>query len=378
MTPYKLDSLVTNDLTTYAYKPTSTEKSVVAIENSGLARKLSKELPSSNNLDYLDHLTNGRMFNIAFGIREGNTNPTYVYDEFLSGTTKQITCKWNAPVYNYVENKNESSEIILAESGYDYSSSSKAKSAGQDRVNKGEFSQYSGVNVTTERKSFSYKYKYIIKGTTYKRYYSHTSGGEWYVSSSGPSSPLTPAINIDELRIYSGNSFTISLSDELDENGQKYSEAYEITKIKVYCSGNNLIRATDGISIEAMHINIPQKYHYARFVDSTLELPSTKNSPLSGMDYEGDFGDNNSAHIWSGLGRSSVTLVLADYFCEASFDIGYIWDNRDKFDLDNILKFVPYDYTYQLPEATDFSKYIVIDKIEVKCTKKSTASATEQ
>ena len=98
------------------------------------------------------------------------------------------------------------------------------------------------------------------------------------------------------------------------------------------------------------------------------------------MDYEGDFGENSSIHIWAGSGKSSVTLKLADYFCEAYFDASDIGQSlfQGKFDMNNILKFVPYDYKYveaDMTVETEKNKSLVIDRIEVKCTKKATAAS---
>jgi hypothetical protein len=55
--------------------------------------------------------------------------------------------------------------------------------------------------------------------------YTQTSGGEW-TDASTTTERSGPTVNTDQLRVYCGNSFTISVSDS----------NYEITKIKVYCS----------------------------------------------------------------------------------------------------------------------------------------------
>lgn len=215
-----------------------------------------------------------------------------------------------------------------------------------------------------EKKVTGTRYRYRITYTTNVTtpYYTYLKDGNWTETTKSTEPENTDPPTTDELRVYCGNSFTISVAGD-----------YEITKVKVYCSGNNYIRGTDGIHIPIVNYDIPQKYYYARFVDSSLTLPSAENTPLTGMDYEGDFGENSSIHIWSGSGKSSVTLKLADYFCEAYFDISYIGQSlfQGKFDINNILKFVPYDYKYVAPTSEDFSKSIVIDRIEVKCTKRT-------
>lgn len=214
---------------------------------------------------------------------------------------------------------------------------------------------------------YRYRITYSTEVTT--PYYTYKEGGDWSETYGKPTPvPNTSVPTQDELRIYCGNSFTISVDGD-----------YEITKVKVYCSGNNYIRGTDGVNIPIVNYDIPQKYYYARFVESSLPLPSDKNAQLQGMDYEGDFGENTSVHQWVGAGKKSVTLVLADYFCEAYFDVTDIGQSllQGKFDMNNILKFVPYDYQYvQANTSVDAekNKSIVIDRIEVKCTKATSAT----
>ena len=193
-------------------------------------------------------------------------------------------------------------------------------------------------------------------------YFMDASNGGWSDPKPASNPEYLDEIKTDELKIYCGNSLTISCAD-----------GYEISSIKLYCSGNNFIVGKDGMSFGTL--KIPQKYYYARFVESTTKLPGEKNKPVSGMDYIGDFGDDTSTHIWSGAGKNSVTLVLADYYCEAKFDIQEIASNimAGKFDINNILEFVPFDYQY-LSTNIDYDKHIVIDHIEVKCTPKSTSS----
>ena len=225
-----------------------------------------------------------------------------------------------------------------------------------------------GSRYKKEVKGVRYRYRITYSTNVTTPYFTYLKDGNWTETTKSTEPENTDPPTTDELRVYCGNSFTISVGGD-----------YEITKVKVYCSGNNYIRGTDGIHVPIVKIDVPQKYYYARFVDSSLTLPSAENTPLKGMDYEGDFGENSSIHIWSGSGESSVTLKLADYFCEAYFNPNDIGQSilQGKFDMNNILKFVPYNYKYVTPTSEDFSKSIVIDRIEVKCTKKATA-ATEQ
>ena len=373
LTRYTLDSLITTD-GTYAYKPTSTEKSVVATETNKSSRILTKDLPSSTNLDHFDHLRSGDKLNISFAKSDGGKNPTYLYDELVSGTTNECTYKWSVPVYTPVENKNESQEYTLAESGYDYKSESEAKTAGEAAAKK--FTGYSQITVTTDSQwqIFRTRYKYIIKGTTYKKYYKQTSGGEWYLASSTGAKPMSAGINTDELRMYSGNSFTISLSDATDEDGLKYSEAYEITKVKIYFSGDNMLKEPS-LSLTNFDLNTV----YARFVDDSIYsqlgsngITGDESAHITGMDYNDDL----KTQQWAGSGRSSVTLTLVDFILdpEVNMSITDILANLGDFDFSNPLAtFANYTYRYK-KAATATDKYLVIDKIEVKCTKKAAAS----
>jgi hypothetical protein len=78
----------------------------------------------------------------------------------------------------------------------------------------------------------------------------------------------------------------------------------------------------------------------------------TETLHLPGMGYSD--GNNGGWQEWSGDGRSSVTLILAHYF------------------VDNNVREKTYTYKYD-NASTYFDKSIVIDKIEVKCTKKPEA-----
>ncbi len=189
---------------------------------------------------------------------------------------------------------------------------------------------------------------------------SKPSVGQVYVQADGtgiwgdpvPSSTnLTPAINTDELRIYCGNSFTISLSEAAK------AEGYEITKVKVHYSGDNYVGESGGI------FGLGADDVYARFVDSNINLADHKleNQPiigstevlqLPGMDYSAD--GETGWHQWTGNGRTSITLVLADYNI-------------------NNNSLTSYSYLYDTSPMTP-TKYIIVDQIEVKCAKKKNAT----
>ena len=165
------------------------------------------------------------------------------------------------------------------------------------------------------------------------------------------STNLTPAINTDELRIYCGNSFTISLSEAAK------AEGYDITKVKVHYSGDNYVGESGGM------FGLGADDVYARFVDSNINLADYKleNQPifgstevlqLPGMDYSTD--GETGWHQWTGNDRTSITLVLADYNI-------------------NNNSLTSYSYFYDTSPMTP-TKYIIVDQIEVKCAKKKNAT----
>ena len=81
---------------------------------------------------------------------------------------------------------------------------------------------------------------------------------------------------------------------------------------------------------------------------------ATETLQLPGMEYNDNTSSGTGIHQWSGDGRTSVTLVLADYYVNNNMTAN--------------------SYTYRYANASvDLSKYLIIDKIEVKCTKKPEA-----
>lgn len=199
------------------------------------------------------------------------------------------------------------------------------------------------------------KFKVVYSGTTVP-YYAFPTGSPWHIQKVDgkdyrEKDSINDQINTDELRMYCGNSFTISLNDACKND-------YEITKVRVHFSGSDLIEKTGGI------LGAGEDEYYARFVDSTIDLADkseeisrygggTVTLQLPGMEYSEVSG--KSVHQWTGDGRTSVTLVLSDYVI-----------------LDNLMQGT-YVYKYQ-NASRKLSQYFVIDRIEVKCTKKSTSS----
>jgi hypothetical protein len=190
----------------------------------------------------------------------------------------------------------------------------------------------------------------IVKSSSISLY---NVSSEGYWRSSTETTESSGVINTDELRFYCGNSLTISVNDS----------NYEISKVKVYFRNGNQITTT----------TLPVSSTHARFVDSTL-LPTDGSNiikteskslnfesvdviQLNGMDYSANSSSGEVWQQWSGNGRSSVTLVLADYHIQNGD-----WTN-----------WTESIYTYKIAD-TNLSKYFVIDRIEVKCTKKATSS----
>lgn len=370
-------------------RPSSTFKEDVQVKSIINNKHLESDLTTAilNPLDY----PRGQMFDISFS---GNVNPTY------------------APLYKYSENYGDSQKITTikrwkviypeksftpyvlppttytAEGSFSESDNARNKDNGKTNVyNNGRsnakikavemakqehpgYTKYEIINYDDNDVKFSdEKWSSILSFLpgTYSAnvtftidvycssdalepmiYYASASGG-WYEYDSATSS--VDGIQEDQLRMYCGNSFTISLADA-------YKNDYEITKVKVYYSGNNLVDEYGTLDADKA---------YARFVDSKIPLPtetltvsaigSTETMQLAGMDYNDDSGSGTGTHQWTGAGRDAVTLVLADYL---------VATNLDGFSIVNV-----YQYT-NTPRQPGES--IVIDRIEVKCTPKSTSN----
>lgn len=168
--------------------------------------------------------------------------------------------------------------------------------------------------------------------------------GQWSDPEPYSSTSEGPTLTSDELRIYCGNSFTITCTDP----------DYEITKVKVHFSGSNQIE--DGVSVD----------YLARFVDSTINLTEPikgdESSHLFGMEYN----EADGWHQWSGSGKQSITLNLADYVITSELDWGEILSG-------NLGSAVAYDYEYRTA-SRNLNQYIVVDRIEVKCIQKASAN----
>ena len=389
-----------------AYKPTSTQKSGTQTATEKFEKKLDKKLPSASDLKTLDHLTYGNMLNISFAQDKGSTLPAFVYDELVSGTTTTNTRTWIRPEYlgttydmeglskdDYQEGTDSGTGGSVSQ--YLGGSLNKAKQSAFERayenakiaalenLNNLETTIYQGY--TLDESSVYYSPDDLKWDSPIGVSYSNQSGNKytgWTITctvtlkahgtfnenaklelfSQKPetgkwgdpvpkSTNLTPAINTDEMRMYCGNSFTISLSEAAK------AEGYEITKVKVHYSGDNYVGESGGI------FGLGADDVYARFVDSNINLADYKleNQPiigstevlqLPGMDYSPD--GETGWHQWTGNDRTSITLVLADYNI-------------------NNNSLTSYSYLYDTSPMTP-TKYIIVDQIEVKCAKKKNAT----
>ena len=399
--------------------PTSEEKIDKEIKTETSTIKLEKDLPSSTDLSSLDP---GKMLNINFGNPQGSMNPTFVYDELVYDNKIENTRKWNVPTYeldsyevegdsktvSYTTTAEHTGEQLGSILGYDLGKMSafgsikidlgwlgqyefgegaysKAKAAAWEGLKKLIKEQYPNYLYDNDPKAADYtdlewnskvsediiKYTIVKSSRTGKQYkceckvtcsieitldskteyYRDATNGGWGEPSEEKSFK-DPKINADELRMYCGNSFTISLSQAAKNEG------YEITKVKVYYSGDNYVDETGGF------LGYGTDKVYARFVESTIDLSKHKleNQPiigstemlqLPGMDYSAD--GKKGWHQWTGESNTSVTLVLADYnvnYNAASFSYSYLYDTT----------------------PLKSSKYIIVDQIDVKCSKKKKAT----
>lgn len=411
-----------------AYKPSTTPKSGTQTETIKFIKVLDKKLPSASDLRTFDHLRDGNMINISFDQSKGTTLPAFVYDELASGTTTTNTRTWIRPKYNlkeypldpktYTKNANgEGSETGISigtsevqqasvndakQNAFDGTTSTstvanrvegaypKAKKDAEKKLDEilkqypesegWTHTPYDCTPLSWNQETSNIKWSEpIIETGSYwffgTKYYtkkvtitctvtvtasvtvSKPSVGEVYIQAEGTGmwkdqagkpDPIDNSINTDELRMYCGNSFTISLSEAAK------AEGYEITKVKVHYSGNNFV---DNFG------TLKEDKAYARFVDNEIILSdyeladqfiigSTEVLQLPGMDFSAD--GETGWHQWAGEGRNSITLLLADY------NVNY-----------NITS-ISYTYNYD-STPLDPEKFIIVDQIEVKCSKKKKA-----
>lgn len=424
LSDYTLDKATLTD----AYEETSTRKSITQTSLKTSTVEKTQSLPSSFALNPLNE-----KLTIAFDQCDGSSVPVFTYDELYSQVKTTSTQYWNKPLYTGTtyeltpQSETPSSTGTGSETGVSTGTSSlqqasesdakkvafdgtqttstltcwvdgaypKAKNDAKGKLDEllknypttdgwvhgtYEYTQLSWnqqvsnikwSNLKTETKKglfSSYTSKVTITCTVTvtgsvivtkpgsKTLYLQVEGtGNWSPATTTTESS-GPTVNTDQLRVYCGNSLTISVN-------AANANDYVISKVKVHISGGNRIKNVP-VSSELTTDN-----YYARFVDSTL-IPTGRGQiayaeqgmfdygtgeyiVLQGMEYSGDSTDSDIWQQWTG-NDSSVTLVLTDY--KVSTRAGF---NAK--------------YTYQTAD-TDKSKYIIIDRIEVKCTKKAAAT----
>ena len=396
---------------TDAYEETSTRKSITESSAKTSIVQKTQNLPSTFTLNPLDD-----KLKISFAQADGNNVPVFTYDELYSQVQTTSTQYWNKPVYTGTTHEMEPQTATESDSGsgsseLDYVTwptntlniskqtifSIALREAKDDALEKleakiKEDAKYQGWTYDADKVSYSpepstlswdtnsssIKYETREEGSWVKRkivkctitltatltlskssqivLYTQTSGGVWSDPTTTTSS-TGPTVNTDQLRVYCGNSFTISLSDA-------YKDDYEITKVKIHYSAGNLIKST----------TLPQSSTHARFVESSLipdgtgvrtiaeksvdlNFENLETITLNGMDYSADSNNSDGWNQWTGKGTDSITLVLTDYHIQNGD-----WTN-----------WTDSEYSYKTA-SVDLSKYIIVDRIEVKCTKKSTVS----
>ena len=314
--------------------------------------------------------------------------PQFEYSAYEKGSQADTTVRyWKVPTYAYNEYTpkpaSETETFVATASGTGTGSKYLGDKGKAEAQRNAEKAALAAAKEKAEKKypnrSYSYgtpSYTYVDKGytsswsiTTYTMeatcsieitctppstsipYYEDARDGGWKVKEGYPHTRYLNGVHTDELRMYCGNSFTISLTDAA------IAEGYEITKVKVHYSGNNYVGEEGGLG------SIGKDKVYVRFVDSSIKLSehtlenqpiigSTETLHLPGMDYSAD--GETGWHQWTGQDRTSITFILADYTVQSNAGLTYT-------------------YLYDT-SPLDKSKYIIVNQIDVKCAKKKNAT----
>lgn len=380
LSPYELEQYVDKGTAQEACKPTNTVRSDRQVKSVINTKQLSKLIVVDNNQQLNPQLM------IKFNSPYNSTNsPKFEFLEYASGSQEVVTTKyWRVPTYEEVNLSSEGgsfTETITGDTGtgtatvwrgqYDEGQAAAIQEAEQqayiNAINKAKSKYEDRAFVIREveyktkvendggflRRKFTATSTCTITISSVEKYYADATNGGW---SEGTSETKSLAgVQTDELRVYCGNSFTISCAD-----------GYEITKVKVHYSGSNLVDQP-GTSDNV----------YARFVNNQIKLPveetvdkqnwwdlteqPKETIKLEGMDYSD--GTGGGWHQWSGAGTEEITLALSLYKV-----------NNNQLD-----RSFSYRYEYETGKGKGTAypdKYIVVDKIEVKCTPKKTTDET--
>lgn len=368
-------------------RPSGSPRTDIAIDSTVLTKKFETNLQGNkyqNNLSLNPLLAHpnpdkGTLLEISFNNNDNtNRNPQFKYSELVDGSKVVTTTRiWQVPTYapnTYIPKADSATETFpgngtaetdLIWNGWspDYTSTEKdaknkaiqkalsnALNAAQTKYLDRTCTIVSGTESFTATGSWNRWYTTYtatatgtvqITCTTKEEtipYYQDAENGGWKEKSK--ITEELDKVETDQLRIYSGNSFTITCTDP----------SYEITKVKVYFSGSNQIDQDSNWGTTTTY--------FARFVDDEIELPQSgdESTHLFGMEYN----DSAMWQQWSGLGTQSVTLTLADFVRTAQADIlgglfgGGAW--------------YKYTYKYQKAPQEHDAYFLVVDRIEVKCT----------
>lgn len=361
-----------------ASRPTTTKKSDKKVEREVKSTELSKQL-TNVSLNTLDHLKGGNLLNIVFANGNNSANhPQYGFVEIEKGSFERQTVRnWRVPTYpetSYTPSPDIKTEEFTgvgsaSETGYNYIIGNNYSEAQEEAKRKAKENALSNAMTKAQQKYPNRTYKVIgtpdydvpdpqIKDGRGYRTYTYTVTCTVTIQCTATATPVpyyalpenwgwyeveSKTVDLanretDELHIYGGNSFTISVTDP----------DYEITKVKVHYSGNNVISSNGLFSNKVVQ----------RFVDAEEDYPENQiiyrtaeaSLQMPGMEYSTD--GEKGWHQWTGSGRASVTLELVEY-AEVEQNVIY--------------------RSCGFRDAQNLSKYLIIDKIEVKCTKKPEA-----
>ena len=382
-TLYNFPGLHINTMDKYtgqnAYKPTTTKKSKTVTEKNIRANQY------SGVMSYGETRSLDNMLNITFATHASQTNHSrFEYSAYVTGSKEQVkTSYWKVPSYHkvsldennpinytktytatYKQNINDLGDIWNIIEGLKPKALAAAKQLAKNEYpgciysyGEPEYEQDYG----NEGKWYNPKYyaqvTCTLTITSSNFYYQDAVGGGWDDENAQTKTVEYTGVQHDELRMFSGNSFTLSLSE-------KFKNTHEIVSVIVYYSGDNKMKSASA-SITQSGYDI-----YARFVESSITPPSQQSTPpqLVGMDYHEE-GNGTGLQRWSGDGKESITMNLMDYVVTKPYietGLGNLGDYA----------YLYRDITTSGDKASNLTKHIVIDKIEVKVVKK-TSSQTE-
>ena len=350
-----------------AYKPTTTPLSQTQIKGSSSIKDMT-QIPLPEELNPLND-----KLKISLGKANSKGNkPDFEYYEVVSKNTTPYTREWVPPVYvkdNFdlkPETGSESATATGTGSNTNRNQSTAQTNARNAAISAAQKNALTALNAKlgtgweidgtvtykTLNEDFEYDTSWLI--VTYHTYnytveveasasikkegaktlYVQADGtGQWGKPDKGETESVSQKAEIDELRVYSGNSLTITCTDS----------AYEITKVRVHFSGSNQINQ-QGLTT-----------YLARFIDSEIELPQEgdETSHLFGMEYN----DGDKWQQWSGIGKQTITLNLADYVVTSEFNLGGLLGGE----------WLTYEYEYRAA-SRNLDYYLIVDRIDVKCT----------